>query len=122
MTLRQKAVLKDLPNHGYSLSKSMRANGYTKQGSIAGSNYEHLRRAAAEVGFFSKEAIERDISETRNLAKKKQSIANLCRIDEHRAKIGGLITEKHESDVNLKTNETTDVWKRLRQLPIPSTN
>lgn len=98
MTLKQKLTLKNLPKNGYNISKSMREAGYTEQSSKAGSQYNSLRRFTSKLDFFDPEIIKRDIASTRRLAKKAKDITNLNRIDEHRAKIAGIITEKREVD------------------------
>jgi hypothetical protein len=98
MTLKQKLYLKQLPKNNYNISKSALQAGYSPSSARAGTLYRQLRKVTREnVDFFSKEAIERDIAKTRKLAEKKEDITNLNRIDEHRAKLGGHITEKKEN-------------------------
>ena len=98
MTLKQLKTIEALPKNGYNIAKSMRESGYTEASVRAGSQYASLRRLTRKLDFFSEEKIKRDIASTRKLAKKKQDITNLNRIDEHRAKIAGIIVDKSEVD------------------------
>ncbi len=60
-----------------------------------------------KLDFFDPERIKKDIEYTLRLAKKKKDLTNLARINEHRSKIAGMITDK--SEVNNKNPEKTIV-------------
>lgn len=98
MTLKQKRTLKELPNQNFNIAKSMRKAGYAEASVRSGTQYRIIRKLTQKLDFFDPERIKEDILATRKLAIKKEDITNLNRIDEHRAKIAGIITEKREVD------------------------
>ena len=101
MTLKQLKTIEELPKTGYNMSEAMRRGGYTDASAKAGSQYKSLRRFTSKLDFFDPERIKRDIDMTFKLAKEKEDITNLSRINEHRSKIAGMITDKSETKLAL---------------------
>ena len=96
MTLKQLKTIEALPKTNYNISKAMRKGGYSKASSVSGTNYNRLRKITSKLDFFDPEKIKADMLSTRRLAKKKEDITNLNRIDESRIKIAGMIIDKSE--------------------------
>jgi len=104
MTLKQKMLLKKLPENNYNVSKTAKEVGYKDTTSQSGFIYSNLRKITNKLDFFDEEKIKRDIALTFRLAKKEKDITNMARINEHRSKIAGMITDKSENK-NLNINE-----------------
>ena len=98
MTLKQKKFIRELSNNNYNISKTMKKVGYSNQTSISGTQYNRLRKITNKLDFFDPEKIKKDINSTRRMAKEKKDITNLNRIDEHRARIAGMIIDKAQVD------------------------
>jgi hypothetical protein len=109
MTLKQLKTIEALPKNNYNIAKCLREAGFTKGSARAGTTYRALRRITQKLDFFDPERIKRDIDMTFKLAKQKEDITNLSRINEHRSKIAGMITDKSEN----KTAITIDEQRKL---------
>ena len=115
MTLKQKMFLKKLPEEGYNMAEAMRQAGY-KEGSIrSGEQYKSCRKLTQRLDFFDEEKIKKDIALTFLYAKREKDITNMARINEHRSKIAGMITDKSEvkQDTTLKVEEQKDLLQRF---------
>lgn len=79
----------------------MRQAGYTKAGAYSGANHANIRKYTSKLDFFDPERIKADINDTRKEAdlipEVKDRVAAKARIDEHRAKIAGIIIDKSET-------------------------
>lgn len=116
MTLKQKLTLKNLPKNNNNIAKSMQESGYSKSSSYSGTVRRPIRDYISKMDFFDPEKIKKDIAQTRRMAKKAKDITNLNRIDEHRSKIAGMITEKREVD-NKNPEKTILVYSNK---PLPT--
>ncbi len=117
MTLKQLKTIEELPKNNYNIAAALRKAGYTKGSSRAGTTYNALRRVTQKLDFFDPERIKNDIDMTFKLAKQKEDITNLQRINEHRSKIAGMITDKSQVD-NLNPNTIILVDKTTKTEPI----
>ncbi len=106
MTLRQKVFLKKLPENNYNISKTMRESGYKPSTSVSGVQYKILQRLTNKIDYFNPDIIKKDIISIYRMAKKSKDITNAARINEHRSKIAGMITDRQEvTEVNKDTNQ-----------------
>ncbi len=118
MTLKQLKTIEALPKNNYNIAKSMREAGFTKGSARAGTTYRALRRITQRLDFFDPERIKRDIDMTFKLAKQKEDITNLQRINEHRSKIAGMITDKTENKTIITEDRKAELESIAKRLGI----
>uniref|UniRef100_A0A6M3KJC0 Uncharacterized protein n=2 Tax=viral metagenome TaxID=1070528 RepID=A0A6M3KJC0_9ZZZZ len=101
MTLKQLKTIEALPKCKYNLSEAMRDGGKYSENSICQNEHrQRILKYTKKMDFFDPERIKRDIDNTYKQAEKipelKDKIAAKSRIEEHRAKIAGMITDKQK--------------------------
>ena len=99
MTLKQQEVVKQLPENGYNIAKTMRKVGYTAQGSRSGSNYATIRKAVEKA--YNPEQIKADIRKAEQDFMKAGDNSNRARMLELRAKVCGLGRDTQVNQVNI---------------------
>ena len=104
MTLKQAQVIKELPNTGYNIAESMRRAKYAPSSVRAGTQYRTIRKLTRQMDFLDPERITADIDKTYKQADKipelRDRVAAKSRIEEHRAKLAGMIIDKSIVDNN----------------------
>ncbi len=119
MTLRQKMLLRKLSSNNYNVSKTAKEVGYKHSTSQSGFIYDNLRKITNKIDFFDPEKIKKDINLTFKLARKKEDITNMARINEHRSKIAGMVTDK--SEINNKNPDKIIIsYSKTNTLPVVS--
>ena len=111
MTLRQDQVIAKLPENGFNIGKTMRAVGYTVQGSRAGTNYAALRKKIEQA--FSKEGVQAKILKAEKKFLKDNDNANYARMIELQAKASGLTKDTAGQQVAIFTGSTEDKARRV---------
>lgn len=97
-TLKQRRAINALPECGYSISQAMRKAGYTRGSSVAGSQYNSLRKFTSKLDICNPQRIKEDIDLSMKMAKQAKDITNINRNIELRTKIAGMIIDKSEVD------------------------
>ena len=95
MTLRQKMLLKELPNNNYNISKTAKKVGYSD--SYADSDIvTTLKNSKKTQEYFNEATVKRDIKKVKRLVLKAKDYTNFLRATELETKILGMITDKAE--------------------------
>lgn len=95
MTLRQKMLLKELPNNNYNISKTAKKVGYSD--SYATSViYPNIRKNKSIEKFYNEDNIKKEIKKALKDFIKNKDNTNRSRILELVTKIAGMITDKAE--------------------------
>ena len=116
MTLRQKMLLKELPNNNYNISKTAKKVGYSD--SYATSViYPNIRKNKSLEKFYNEDSVKKQIKKAlRDFVKNKDN-TNRSRMLELVTKILGMVTEKHQ-EVPVDKQDNQFSIDRLTQLKI----
>ena len=95
MTLRQKMLLKELPNNNYNISKTAKKVGYSK--SYAEHDiHRNLVKSRSLKEFFSEDVFWKDYKRLRKELSKTKDYTNRLRLQELFSKILGMQVDKAE--------------------------
>lgn len=115
MTLKEQALLKELPNNGYNISKTARKVGYKKSTSKGGKLYQQLRRTTNINELFTIEGIKRVQEEALKKYAHDNDNSNLQRGIEFSGKIAG-VTDKSEVKSSIDITEKQEIGDYIRAL------
>ena len=99
MTLKQQEVVKQLPQNGYNIAKTMRKVGYTDSTSNSGQQYGRIRKLIEKA--YNPEQIKADIRRAEADFAKAGDNSNRARMLELRAKVCGLGRDTTINQVNI---------------------
>lgn len=120
MTLKQQALMKELPKAGHNLTKAAKNVGYSD--SYAESRlHNYVKNCKGMKVYFDEETVRRDIKKVKKLVLKSKDYTNFIRATELESKILGLQIDK--SEVNNKNPEkVVVVYGTKSNNDIPTTN
>ena len=114
MTLRQKMLLKELPNNNYNISKTAKLVGYSDN--YANHNiHRNVVKSSSMKEYFTEATVKRDIRKVKKLVLKSKDYTNFLRATELESKILGMQLDK--SEVTNKNPDKIIVAYGNRSLP-----
>lgn len=94
-TLRQKMLLKELPNNNYNISKTAQKVGYSE--SYANHDIHRvLVKSGSLKEYFNEDTVKKDIKRVKKLVLKAKDYTNYLRATELQSKILGMQIDKSE--------------------------
>ena len=121
MTLRQKMLLKELPNNNYNIAKTAVKVGYSQSYAYHDIHKNLVSPCSKVREYFNENTVKRDIKKIKKLTLKAKDYTNSLRATELETKILGMITDKQEvTEVTKDTNQFS--LERLNRIKIDADN
>ena len=117
MTLRQKMLLKELPNNNYNIAKTAVKVGYSKSYAYHDIHKNLVSPCSKVREYFTEATVKRDIKKIKKLTLKAKDYTNALRATELETKILGMITEKTQ-DVPVNKDDNQFSLDRLSRIKI----